>query len=211
VPAAPHGIYLTQASIYDLKEDWLRGSPEVEAMFMGPLTDTTKMELVACANESSAAPRYYNQDKTYWTGNVLVADSAQLERVRAAYPPGTPWRMVRFTVAFWEDDTGRCQIAYAVNSWTNKLIAAGLTILGGMVVMATDWSQPVATEAWPFIVQLPLGLLGLIGTIGGNDDFLGNVVNRTVWNPLHPDDMVYTTQVILDGNVRNGNATIVWR
>ena len=62
-----------------------------------------------------------------------------------------------------------------------------------------------------FIVQLPLGLLGLFGTIGGNDDFLGTVVKRTVGNPLHPDDIVSTSQVILDGNVRNGHATIVWR
>lgn len=210
VPAAPHGIYLTQASIYDLKEDWLRGSPEVEAMFMGPLTDTTRMALVACANESNSAPRFYNQDKTSWTGNVLIADSMQLERVRAAYPPGTPWSLVRFTVAFWEDDTGRCQIVTSV-SWKDKLLAAGLTVLGGTVVLSTDWTQPIDTEAWPFIVQLPLGLLGLIGTIGGDDDLIGNVVNRTVWNPLHPDDVVYTTQVILDGATRNGNATIVWR
>jgi hypothetical protein len=211
VPPAPRGIYLTQANIIDLHEDWLRGSPEVEAMFMGPLTDTTKMNLIACANESAPAPRYYNQDKNAWSGAVLIADSAQLERVRAAYPPGTPWNLVRFTVAFWEDDTGRCQIATTENSWKDKLIAAGLTVLGGMVVLSTDWTQPVDSEAWPFIVQLPLGLLGLIGTIGGNDDFIGNAINRTVWNPLHPDDVVFTTQVILDGNVRNGTAAIVWR
>lgn len=211
VPPAPRGIYLTQASILDLHEDWLRGAPEVEAMFMGPLTDTSKMNLVACANESAVPPRFYDQNGTNWAGNVLIADSAQLERVRGAYPPGTPWNLVRFTVAFWEDDTGRCQIATSVNSWKNKLLAAGLTVLGGMVVLSTDWTQPIDTEAWPFIVQLPLGLLGLIGTIGGNDDFIGHVVNRTVWNPMHPDDVVFTSQVILDGNLRNGTATIVWR
>lgn len=210
-PPAPRGIYLTQASILDLHEDWLRGAPEVEAMFMGPLTDTSKMNMVACANESVAAPRYYDQNNTNWTGNVLIADSMQLARVRAAYPPGTPWSLVRFTVALWEDDTGRCQIATSVNSWKNKLMAAGLTVLGGMVVLGTDWTQPIDTEAWPFIVQLPLGLLGLIGTIGGNDDFIGNIVNRSVWNPLHPDDVVFTNQLILDGNLRNGTATIVWR
>jgi hypothetical protein len=210
-PPPPRGIYLTQASILDLHEDWLRGAPEVEAMFMGPLSDTSKMNLIACANESAAAPRFYNQDGNNWTGNVLIADTLQLERVRAAYPPGTPWSMVRFTVALWEDDTGRCQIATSVNSWANKLKAAALTVLGGMVVLSTDWTQPIDTEAWPFIVQLPLGLLGLIGTIGGNDDFIGNLVNRTAWNPLHPDDAVFTNQVILDGNVRNGTATIVWR
>jgi hypothetical protein len=211
VPQAPRGIYLTQANIIDLREDWLRGAPEVEAMFMGPLTDTTSMSLIACANESNPAPRYYDQDKHSWTGSVLIADTLQLERVRSAYPPGTPWRLVRFTIAFWEDDTGRCQIATSVNTWLNKLKAAGLTVLGGMVVLSTDWTQPISTEAWPFIVQLPLGLLGLIGTIGGNDDFIGHVVNRSVWNPLHPDDVVYTTQVILDGDIRNGNATLVWR
>ena len=211
VPPAPRGIYLTQASIIDLHEDWLRGSPEVEAMFMGPLSDTTKMNVIACANESASSPRYYNQDQGAWSGSVLIADSSQLERVRAAYPPGTPWNLVRFTVAFWEDDTGRCQIATTSNSWKNKLIAAGLTVLGGTVVLTTDWTQPIDTEAWPFIVQLPLGLLGLIGTIGGNDDFIGSLVNRTVWNPVHPDDVVTTNQVILDGSLRNGSATIVWR
>jgi len=211
VPQPPRGIYLTQAHIIDLHEDWLRGAPEIEAMFMGPLTDTTQMNLIACANESNASPRYYDQDKNAWTGNVLIADTLQLDRVRAAYPAGTPWSRVRFTVAFWEDDTGRCQIATTVSSWKNKLIAAGLTVLGGMVVLGTDWTQPIDTEAWPFIVQLPLGLLGLIGTIGGNDDFIGNVVNRSVWNPLHPDDVVFTNQVLLDGGTRNGTATLVWR
>lgn len=211
VPPAPRGIWLTQANIYDLHEDWLRGSPEVEAMFMGPLTDTTKMNMIACTNESSSPPRYYDQDRNAWTGNVLIADSAQLERVRATYPPGTPWRLVRFTVAFWEDDTGRCQIASTSTFWGQKLAMVGQVVLGGMAVFGTDWTQPVDTEAWPFIVQLPLGLIGLLGTIGGTDDFIGNVVNRTVWNPLHPDDVVSTTQVILDGNVRNGTATILWR
>jgi hypothetical protein len=211
VPQAPRGIYLTQTHIIDLHEDWLRGAPEVEAMFMGPLSDTTSMNLIACANESNPAPRYYDQDKHSWTGNVLLADTLQLERVRSAYPPGTPWSLIRFTIAFWEDDTGRCQIATSVNTWKNKLLAAGLTVLGGMVVLSTDWTQAISTEAWPFIVQLPLGLLGLIGTIGGNDDFIGHVVNRSVWNPLHPDDVVFTNQVILDGNIRNGNAAIVWR
>jgi hypothetical protein len=211
VPQAPRGIYLTQTSIFDLKEDWLRGAPEIEAMFLGPLSDTSKMNLIACANESSLPPRYYDQDRNNWSGNVLIADTLQLERVRAAYPPGTPRGLVRFTIQFWEDDTGRCQIATNVNSWTNKLKALGLAVLGGLTVLGTDFTQPVDTEAWPFIIQLPLGLLGLIGTIGGNDDFIGQVVNRSVWNPLHPEDMVFTTQVILDGTVRNGTASLAWR
>jgi hypothetical protein len=210
-PPPPRGIWLTQASIYDLHEDWLRGSPEVEVMFMGPLTDTTKMNMVACTNESSSPPRYYDQDRNAWTGNVLIADSSQLGRVRAAYPPGTPWSLVRFTVAFWEDDTGRCQIASSSATWGQKLAMVGQVVLGGMAVLGTDWTQPIDKEAWPFIVQLPLGLIGLLGTIGGSDDLIGTVVNRTAWNPLHPNDQVYTTQVILDGNVRNGTATIVWR
>ena len=211
VPPAPRGIWLTQANIYDLHEDWLRGSPEVEAMFMGPLTDTTKMNMIACSNESSSPPRYYDQDRNAWTGNVLIADSSQLERVRAAYPPGTPWSLVRFTVAFWEDDTGRCQIAASSLGWGQKLVMVGQVVLGGMAVLGTDWTQPIANEAWPIIVQLPLGLLGLLGTIGGSDDLIGIVVNRTAWNPLHPNDQVYTTQVILDGNLRNGTATILWQ
>jgi hypothetical protein len=211
VPPAPRGIWLTQTSIYDLHEDWLRGSPEVEAMFMGPLTDTTKMNMIACANESASGLRYYDQDRSAWTGNVLVADSMQLERVRAAYPPGTPWRLVRFTVAFWEDDTGRCQIASSSSFWGQKLAMVAQVVLGGMAVLGTDWTQPIDDEAWPIIVQLPLGLVGLLGTIGGSDDFIGSVVNRTAWNPLHPNDQVYTTQVILDGKVRNGSATLVWR
>jgi hypothetical protein len=169
------------------------------------------MHLIACANESSLPPRYYDQDHHDWTGNVLIADTNQVARVRAAYPPGTPWSRVRFTVAFWEDDTGRCQIATSVNTWANKLKAAGLAVVGGAAILGTDWKQSIDTEAWPFIVQLPLGMLGLIGTIGGNDDFIGNVVNRSVWNPLHPDDVVFTNQIILDGGTRNGTATIVWR
>jgi hypothetical protein len=180
-------------------------------MFMGPLTDTTKMNMVACTNESSSPPRYYDQDRNAWTGNVLIADSSQLGRVRAAYPPGTPWSLVRFTVAFWEDDTGRCQIASSSATGGQKLAMVGQVVLGGMAVLGTDWTQPIDKEAWPFIVQLPLGLIGLLGTIGGSDDLIGTVVNRTAWNPLHPNDQVYTTQVILDGNVRNGTATIVWR
>lgn len=210
-PPPPTGIYLTQTAIYDLHEDWVRGSPEVEAMFMGPTTDRTQMSLLSCANESAVGQRYYDQDNNFWYGNVLIADSAQLERVHAAYPPATPWSLVRFTVAFWEDDTGRCQIAADVNTWKNKLLASGLAVLGGMTVLATDWSSPVDTEAWPFIVQLPLGLLGLAQTIGGNDDFIGIAVNRTVWNPVHPNDQVVNTQVLLDGGTRSGTATLVWR
>jgi hypothetical protein len=210
-PPPPTGIYLTQTAIYDLHEDWIRGSPEIEAMLMGPTTDTTKMVLLSCSNESAVPPRYYDQDNTFWYGNVLIADSAQLNRIRTAYPPGTPWSLVRFTVAFWEDDTGRCQIAGDSDTWTNKLKAAGMAVLGGMVVLTTDWSQPIDVEAWPFIAQLPLGLLGLGQTIGGTDDFIGITVNRTVWNPVHPNDQVVSTQVLLDGGTRTGTATLVWR
>jgi hypothetical protein len=46
--------------------------------------------------------------------------------------------------------------------------------------------------------------------LGGNDDFVGLVVNRSVWNPVHPNDQVTTTQVLLDGGTRNGTATIRW-
>src|ERR1044071_10160477 len=99
-------------------------------MLMGPVTDTMTLAKIDCANESRSAPRYYNQDDQNWTGNVLVADSNQLATIKSKYPADTPWEKVRYSIAFWEDDTGRCEIATDVNNWKNLVKASMLTLAG---------------------------------------------------------------------------------
>ena len=177
---------------------------------MGPITDTMTLAKIDCANESRTGQRYYNQDDHDWTGKVLVADSLQLANMKRKYPAGTPWSKVRFTVHFWEDDTTRCSISTDVNKWKSLLKAAGLTVIGGLTWISTDFSQPIDKDAWPFLAQLPLGTLALIQILGGNDDNLGAVVNKTVWNPMHPTDAVSENHAIVVGSKRNGRATLLW-
>jgi hypothetical protein len=211
VPAAPHGIYLTHTNLSDTGEDFLRGSPEIEAMLMGPRGDTLHIAKLDCANESRTGARYYNQDDHIWSGNVLVADSSQLEFIRSKYPPGTPWSRVRYSIEFWEDDSVRCAIATDVNTWKNKILAGMLVVVGGATWIGTDWQQPNSEDAYPFLVGLPLGILALIDIVGGNDDDLGITVLRTAWNPRHASDIVTETTAVLLGGTRKGSATLVWR
>jgi hypothetical protein len=206
----PNGLYLTHVNLSDTGEGWLRGSPEIEAMLMGPITDTMTLAKIDCANESRTGARYYNQDNHDWTGNVLVADSVQLKTIKSKYPAGTPWSKVRFTIHFWEDDTTRCSISTDVNTWKNLVKATILIVFGGAAWIGTDWSQPIDKDAWPFIASLPLGLLGLVQTLGGNDDNLGFVVNHNAWNATHPNDIVNENHAIVRGSTRLGKATLKW-
>ena len=179
---------------------------------MGPLLDTLSVAKIDCANESrGGTPRYYNQDHNDWSGNVLLADSAQLAHILALYPAGTSWSKVRFSFAFWEDDTGRCQIATSANTWKNDIIASGLVLLGGAAATSIDWSNPNdIKDGGPFVAAGLYALLTLVQTIGGNDDYLGLVVNPGAWNAMNPNDPVQAQAVII-GKSRNGSATLVWR
>jgi hypothetical protein len=211
-PPVTHGIYLTKVHLNDTGEGFLRGSPEIEAMLMGPLMDTLSVAKIDCANESrTGTPRFYNQDDNDWSGNVLLADSAQLANILALYPPGTPWTKVRFSFAFWEDDTGRCQIATTANTWKNDMILSGLALAGGAAATSIDWSNPDDIKSGgPFVAAGLIALYSLIRTIGGSDDYLGLVVNPNAWNPVNPNDPV-TSQAVIIGKSRNGTATLIWR
>jgi hypothetical protein len=200
------GIYMTQTQISDLGEGWPRGSPELEAMLMGPVTDTLTVGLISCANESRTGVRFYNQDDNNWTGNVLVADSTSLESIRKKYPAGTPWAKVRFTIHFWEDDYERCQIATDQETFKSYLTNAAGVVVGGAGWLADDFDKEN-----PLSAVVILAFKNLLVMLGGNDDNVGMIVNAGVWNPMHPSDPVSTNHAILRGSSRNGTATLVWR
>jgi hypothetical protein len=198
------GIYITSVSLKDDGEGWPRGNPEIEAMLMGPITDTMTLAKIDCANESRLGPRYYNQDDNHWTGNVLVADSTQLATIKSKYPPGTPWSKVRFSIDFWEDDSDRCVINTSANNWKLYVLGAMEAVVGGSAWLTGD-------APWAFLAGLPLGTLGILQTIGSDDDFLGVSVDKTVWNPMHQSDLVSLSHALLKGQSRNGVAALTWR
>lgn len=206
---APHGIYMTHNYLYDDGEGWLRGSPEIEVMLMAPYGDTLHVAKYACANESAAPPRNFNQDTQTWNGMVLLADSAQLEMIRGLYPPGTPWDQVRFSFAVWEDDSERCKIIADSDDWTAKLTNAGAVVIGGYTAITIDYEDDDPLLAALIAAGLA-GLKRLIGDLGSADDFLGVMIDRRVWNPMHPSDTIGRTHAIVLGSERNGRADLLW-
>lgn len=198
----PAGLWLRYSFLEDLHEPWTRGSPEIEASLVGPLSDTMDVHLISCAGEDRVSPRRFNQDDHLWTGYVLLADSTQLSQARSAYG-NVPWSDTRFTVAIWEDDYVKCEYHGSEEDWSDHILYTALAVGAGYIAVSTEFDE-WCDDQIPCALLLG-GLAALqhfVGAIfdGSNDDIVGTTVSSEAWLNAGGDAVSSEAVLLLEGS-----------
>lgn len=166
-PGQSPGLYLTRAHFSDTYESWLKGAPELEVLALGQKGTTDSLTTYQCTNERAPVPYYYNQDRSDWSGAVLVLSQVQLDNYRVVHP-GQAMRLF-----FVEDDDTRCVIK-ADPADLKSLFTSVDSLVQGMAGGTDVWS--VAGRTWKSfpIAQKVLSIAASL--IKTNDDLVGNAV-----------------------------------
>lgn len=188
----PRGRYLTAAYVYDLKEPWFRGSPEVEVHIHGPpdKSNPTYGADLSCASAGSPWPRDIDQNYHQWNGQTLLFTAEQNAAYEQAFADG-------YNVTFWEDDDTRCQIKLDNTSFRGALEAIR-HVWGVVAVLPTK--DPVKIGG-AFIAMLYENASWLLT----NDDFLGVLIPSEAAPWLAEG---YNHVLFLDSGTYNGRAVI---
>lgn len=212
--AFTQGIYMNYLHMSDLHEPWIRGSPEIEVMLIGPTEATGQFgaELAGIpAGETVSAPRMFNMNYNTWEqgGNgVLVASKADLDRIRSQYPDWYPDSMKAFAITVWEDDLAPGIINDPASKYNAAIVASGMVLAGYYWAVYQE-------EQWGGAI-FALGALALLKTsiganaFGGEDDFAGTMVTGAKWFEATGQATEHSHAVVLN-NHRDGTATLTYR
>lgn len=186
------GLWMTAASFVGTFEGWLKGAPEFEVHMLGQAGATDSLKTYQCAGEKQAAPYWFDQNSTSWTGSVLLASQGQIDNYKQQHP-GQNMRVVVI-----EDDDTACQIKIdsdrfksiisLIDSYNNSL-TAGRDTTSGLVRV---WNrakaiQKILQAIWSFITT--------------QDEFVGNAVQDAVAGEYRAG---YNWIVKGENNVTNG-------
>lgn len=165
------GLWMKAASFTETFEGWLKGAPEFETHILGQAGTTDSLTDYQCAGEKQAAPYYYDQNATTWTGSVLLFSQAQINAYKAAHPANS----MRVVVVEDDDtacklkmDAGRFRAALNLVDSTYRQLTAGRDTTVGLTRI---WSrakafQKVLQAIWSFITT--------------QDDYVGTAVQDVV-------------------------------
>lgn len=172
----PPGLYLDYSNIYDWKENWPRGDPEVEVHLIGPtFNPSSEGEHLSCSGEQAPGDKNFDQNSHEWSrpqyfepvkGQLFTAN--ELERYDATY--NKP-----FVIQFWEDDEEICEIRKDDRSTLEQVSGDLATIYraASVIVRLLD-----PTSGWGFRssdVQA-IRALGHLNVWDNEDEYLGQVV-----------------------------------
>ena len=170
------GLYLTQTRFDDTYESWIKGAPELEVHVLGQVGQGDSLTTYQCAGENMAAPYYYNQNDTLWTGNVLLISQAQIDQ----YKLGHPNQNLRIFVV--EDDDGSCEIRLSKDRM--RILLNNLKVIYGDLTGGIDStkSKPVGglDRFWKRANMLLVAFRAARNLIVTQDDPLGNAVEDPV-------------------------------
>ncbi|HET7600793.1 MAG TPA: hypothetical protein VFK09_10900 [Gemmatimonadales bacterium] len=165
------GLWMTYAAFTGTFEGWLKGSPEFEVHVLGQAGTSDSLRDYQCAGEKQAAPYFYDQNATSWSGNVLLFSQTQINNYKAAHP-GNSMRVVVV-----EDDDGACQIKMDADRFRTALntvdsvyrrLTAGRDTTAGLV---RYWNRATAFQK---ILQ------AVWSVITTQDDYVGDAVQDAV-------------------------------
>ncbi len=201
------GIYLTYSYVFDKREGWPRGSPEIEAHVFRRESSTTYYDF-SCAGENMApsSGRYFNQDGNTWSGRVLVATQSEIQDT-SAYDE-------KVFVQLWEDDGGGHCLYGAHPSYDgmppnlqNQEKRDSVRSLQDRVIKIQWWS-PVQDS-----VEAQLRGVGntIAYALGSEDDVVGVTTlaggSAGCWaEPTGPE----TFSLYIEGGTHNGWAYLDW-
>jgi hypothetical protein len=171
----PAGLYLDYVNIYDWKESWPRGDPEIEAHLIGPTFDpSANGEHLSCTAQTQSGPKYYDQNGHDWSapvysveGQLFTAD--ELTRYQAVY--NKP-----FVIQFWEDDQEACEIRKDDKSQLQQVSEDLSTVYhaASVIVNLLTYTYP-GTFVFSSSDVTALRALGHLNLWDNEDDYLGQV------------------------------------
>ena len=228
-PPTPGIRMLSMTLVDDGEDNFFRGSPEIEVMFMGRRISGYTNLAAAPANEgpNTTAERRFDMNGTSYTApspGILIVSRTELDMLFARFP-GLNLDKVPFTIAVWEDDTDRGKIVDEDNWWSLGLHTIQTVTFG--LLGATDvQSSPCGpNESGSCKPGGPLTVLGAVGAAvsfaklvtdlghiltGDNDEFLGIAVGA---NALYNATGTTTvkTHALMQGKKKMGEITLQYR
>lgn len=162
-PTYPAGRYMTFSEIWDFKEPWFRGEPEIEVHVHGP-PDAANPQYgadLACASATAMWPRAFDQNSNVWTGRVLLFSAQQAAEYEARFSDG-------YNLVVWEDDDTPCVIKLDNTSFRDAL--RGIRDLFGVVALLPT-KDPVKIGG-AFIAALYQNASWLLTS----DDYIGTAI-----------------------------------
>ena len=195
----PPGAYMTFSRLFDLHEPWTKGNPEIEVHVHGPPSggNSNYGADLSCSGEHALGERSFDQNGSWWNGDVLIWTGAQETTFATEFPNG-------YHILFWEDDDTPCVIktdAPVVRQTIAAIAGAGIGI------------------AFKFITTGPVAAGFALGTwlagdvlsaewVTTNDDFVGTLAFPAPGDIFPYNDANYW---IRDSNGVTGRANFIFR
>jgi len=223
------GIYMTYAHLNDIGEDWTRGDPEIEVFLIGRSSSSGADGVGVAgryagehAQNTGVFPRSFDENVHTWSAvginnpGVLLATKTDLDSIALRYP-GFALDSVPFTLAVWEDDKDAGRIVKK-DFWQDIVRPTIISITGALMIATVkengerdDPHGLIAIPGATLIFAFADAFYNLYLTvIGGNDDFLGLIVEANAFyeSTGTPSDSSYT---IIRNTEKNGEAVLYMR
>ncbi len=174
----PPGLYMTNSTLVEDFESWVKGAPEIEVHMLGQAGKSDSLTSYACAGGTAAGYYSFDQNSLTWSGSVLLMTQAQLNNYRTAHPSQN------LRVFLVEDDDTSCQIKVDPTRFSRlvKAVEAAYPLLTGgrdsTGAIQRIWKRANAIQ------QLLKALASLIKT---DDELIGNAVESSVVGEFYPN------------------------
>jgi hypothetical protein len=226
-PPTPGIRMLSMTLIDDGEDNFFRGAPEIEVMFMGRRNSGYTNLAAVPANESSTTERRFDMNSGSYSApspGILIVSRTELDALFARFPT-LNLDKVPFTIAVWEDDTDRGRIVDEDNWWSLALNTVQ-TVTWGLLGATDVQSSPCGPdEGGSCKPGGPLTVLGVVaGAIsfgrlltdlgqiltGDNDEYLGMAVGAHVLFNATGTTTV-KTHALMQGRKKMGEITLQYR
>lgn len=190
------GFWMIFSRLVDTGEPWTKGNPEIEVHVHGPTSQSNNQygADLACSGEHALPERSFDQNNSFWNGDVLIWSRAEADNFNAQFPDG-------HHILFWEDDDTACRLKYD-RPVVRSALAATFSIIGGAALKAGGFGA----LSIPFIIASFLASdLFSADWLASNDDYLGALVPAF----SHGDSWSDANYTLMKGADVNGRAMII--
>ena len=194
----PAGFYMLFSRLVDMGEPWTKGNPEIEVHVHGPTSPYNNQygADLACSGQHALPERTFDQNNSFWNGEVLIWLQSEADNFNAQFPDG-------HHILFWEDDDTACRLKYDKPVLRDAL-SATLAVVGGAALKAGGFGG----LSIPFVLASFLASdLFSADWLTSNDDYLGALVPASA----HNDSWSDANYTLMKGSSVNGRAMIIVR
>ena len=194
----PAGFWMTFSRLVNMGEPWTKGNPEIEVHVHGPTSQSNNQygADLTCSGEHALPQRTFDQNSSFWNGDVLIWLQSEAENFNAQFPNG-------HHILFWEDDDTACSLKVD-RQVVRSALSVTASIIGGAALKAGGFGG----LSIPFILTSFLAAdLFSADWLASNDDYLGALVPAS----SHNDSWTDANYTLMKGGDVNGRAMIIVR